>query len=203
MSAVENESLSIAIESRGRGAGRPRSFDRDKAVAQALALFRHHGYEGVSIADLTGAIGIAPPSLYAAFGSKAGLFEEALALYVRETGARTSARLEAAKTLEQWVRALLDAALDTALDGGTACLVSSGMVHCGPEHDNVAALVRCRRTELYDMVQLGLGRWCPEDKVERLARFLCALLQGISVQAGDGATRDELSALVEFAVAAL
>ncbi|WP_163368077.1 TetR/AcrR family transcriptional regulator, partial [Enterobacter hormaechei] len=52
----------------------PRTFDRDQAVDIAMRLFWRHGYEGVSLNDLTAAIGIAPPSLYAAFGSKAGLY---------------------------------------------------------------------------------------------------------------------------------
>ena len=58
--------------------GRPRLFDRDLAVELAADLFRKRGYEGVSITDLTDAIGIGRPSLYAAFGSKAALFEEVL-----------------------------------------------------------------------------------------------------------------------------
>jgi AcrR family transcriptional regulator len=71
---------------RRRSSG-PRTFDRDQAVEIAMRLFRRHGYEGVSVADLTAAIGIAPPSMYAAFGNKAGLYREALDRYTALPGA--------------------------------------------------------------------------------------------------------------------
>src|ERR1700710_2865629 len=61
--------------------GRPRGFDREAALQIAVKLFCKHGYEGVSIADLTTAMNISPPSLYAAFGGKEALFREALELY--------------------------------------------------------------------------------------------------------------------------
>jgi AcrR family transcriptional regulator len=66
--------------------GRPWSFDRDKAVETAIRLFWHHGYEGISVGDLTKKIGVAPPSLYAAFGSKAGLYREAVDRYEEALG---------------------------------------------------------------------------------------------------------------------
>ena len=61
--------------------GRPRAFDMDKALDAALDLFWRKGYEGTSIADLTKAMGINPPSLYAAFGGKETLFHQALDRY--------------------------------------------------------------------------------------------------------------------------
>ena len=64
--------------------GRPREFDLDKALDQALEVFWRNGYEGASIADLTEAMGINPPSLYAAFGNKEGLFRKALDRYVEQ-----------------------------------------------------------------------------------------------------------------------
>ena len=64
--------------------GRPREFDLDQALDQALEVFWRNGYEGASIADLTAAMGINPPSLYAAFGNKAGLFRKALDRYVEQ-----------------------------------------------------------------------------------------------------------------------
>src|SRR5262245_43495035 len=64
--------------------GRPREFDLDKALDRALEVFWRKGYEGSSIADLTAAMGINPPSLYAAFGNKEDLFRKALDRYVAE-----------------------------------------------------------------------------------------------------------------------
>jgi TetR/AcrR family transcriptional regulator, copper-responsive repressor len=74
--------------------GRPREFDRDAALATAMMLFWQHGFENVSIAQITDAIGIAPASLYAAFGCKARLYEEAIGLYQRCRTARLNSYLE-------------------------------------------------------------------------------------------------------------
>ena len=61
--------------------GRPRAFDMDQALDRALDVFWRKGYEGASICDLTAAMGINPPSLYAAFDNKEGLFRKALDRY--------------------------------------------------------------------------------------------------------------------------
>ena len=91
-----------------------------------MRLFRRHGYEGVSIADLTGAIGIAPPSLYAAFGSKAGLYREALDRYTALPGAVDG--MAGADTLEQAVSGLLTAAIRAVLTDERGCMISTGLV---------------------------------------------------------------------------
>src|SRR5688572_8612403 len=96
--------------SKSRG-GRPWSFDRDKAVETAMRLFWRHGFEGVSVGDLTKAIGIAPPSLYAAFGNKAGIYREALGRYEEGVGFLDLSPLRSAATLAQGVRLLLEGAI--------------------------------------------------------------------------------------------
>src|SRR5919204_30689 len=73
--------------------GRPRSFDRDKALEGAIAVFWEHGYDATSISLLTQALGIGAPSLYAAFGDKRALFLEALDRYLRTYGAFTERAL--------------------------------------------------------------------------------------------------------------
>ena len=103
----------------GRPRGRPRAFDRDQALETALELFWRQGYEGTSVADLTAALGIKPPSLYAAFGSKEGLYLEALkAIFTRKASpvaALTSipsagspgAREAALRGLRDYIRAFI------------------------------------------------------------------------------------------------
>src|SRR5262252_2095208 len=67
--------------------GRPRAFDRDRALDQALQVFWRKGYEGASLSDLTRAMGINRPSLYAAFGNKKSLFRQVLDRYIEGPGA--------------------------------------------------------------------------------------------------------------------
>ncbi|HLZ08002.1 MAG TPA: helix-turn-helix domain-containing protein, partial [Chloroflexota bacterium] len=75
-----------------RPRGRPRTFDRDAALDAAVRLFWRYGYEGTSIADLTAAMGVAPPTIYANFGAKEDLYRAALARYFEREG--WQARLE-------------------------------------------------------------------------------------------------------------
>ena len=187
---------------RNRG-GRPRGFDRDQAVTQATELFRCRGYEGVSIGDLTVAMGIAPPSLYAAFGSKAALFEEALDQYARAGDLIGAPGVRAANTAEAWTRALLDAALAAVAQAGAACLISTGMLLHHPDLDPVAALVARRRAVLLAALEAELRRWMPQGDAAAAARLLLAILQGMSAQARDGATPDALRSMADLAVAAV
>src|SRR3981189_1908276 len=75
--------------------GRPREFCVDEALAKALRVFWSKGYEGASLSDLTEAMGITRPSLYAAFGNKEALFRKALDLYEHDKLAFVGAALEA------------------------------------------------------------------------------------------------------------
>src|SRR3546814_9199255 len=102
-------------------------------VEIAMRLFWRHGYEGVSLNDLTSAIGIAPPSLYAAFGSKAGLYREALDRYSGVPGALLN--LGSELTLDETVAAILRRGADAVTDprGEKGCMVSSGMLQCAEE----------------------------------------------------------------------
>ncbi len=155
-----------------------------------MRLFRRHGYEGVSIADLTGAIGIAPPSLYAAFGSKAGLYREALDRYAALPGALDG--MAGAETLEEAMSGLLQAAIKTVVAEERGCMISTGLVEGAPAQQELARELRERRLELLLRIADGLSRWLDHQKAGRLAAYLLAVQQGIAVQARDGAGEDEL-----------
>src|SRR5438552_15880282 len=100
------------ITAPGRSRGRPRAFDREAALDRALGLFWTQGFEGTSISDLTDALDINPPSLYAAFGSQEELFREALGLSVRAYAIPIERAIAEEKTaLDVIVRILLEAAL--------------------------------------------------------------------------------------------
>ena len=138
-------------------AGRPWSFDPEQAVETAMRLFWRSGYEGVSIADLTKEIGVAPPSLYAAFGSKAGLYREALDCYDEKFGSLDLPSMEAA-SLPEAVRALLEGAVRavTHPDRESGCMISSGMIAYHPEHASLAREVAARRDGMREQIARAL-----------------------------------------------
>lgn len=191
------------MEHGGTKGGRPRGFDRDGAVAVAMRLFWRHGFEGVSTATLSRAMGIAPPSLYAAFGSKADLYREALDLYARQAGAFAAA-WEGVTSPAEGLRRMFDQAIAAVADPASnerGCMISTGLVEAHPEHAGLAAELAGRRQALRDAIATEMARWLPPAEADGLARLASAVLQGIAVQARDGATPDELRAVAAAAVA--
>lgn len=142
------------------------------------------------MAALTDAIGIAPPSLYAAFGNKAGLYREALDRYATLPGALDG--MAGAQTLEQAVAGLLDAAIKAVVAEERGCMISTGLVEAAAEQQELARELAQRRSDLRNRIAEGLGRWIDRPGAERFAAYLLAVQQGIAVQARDGATEDEL-----------
>jgi AcrR family transcriptional regulator len=185
--------------------GRPRSFDREAALATATALFWEHGYEATSIADLTAAMGIRPPSLYAAFGDKRGLFEEVVTRYGETYGLR--ALDEEATVRAGMARLLLDAAREYTAPGHPhGCMVISAAANCTDPQVR-GALRAIRNANLADFEQriaaaVASGEEPPETDPATLARFTGAVLQGMSQQARDGAGREELEAVAVAAMRA-
>lgn len=179
----------------------PRTFDRDQAIDIAMHLFWRHGYEGVSLNDLTAAIGVAPPSLYAAFGSKAGLYREALDRYFGLRGPVWD--IGTTTTLQETIETLLHKAIDAVTDpaGERGCLISSGMVQCGLDHAELAREMAERRNTMREMIAETLERWLDQERAVSLARYLAAVLQGLSVQARDGASRQELRQVSDEVIA--
>jgi TetR/AcrR family transcriptional repressor for divergent bdcA len=108
--------------------GRPRGFCADQAVERAMMLFASRGYEGVGVAELSQALGVNPPSLYAAFGSKRGLFERALQLYAQRFGGDLPAALESSGDLGEAVGRLFAVAADlyTRDSEAKGCMVMEG-----------------------------------------------------------------------------
>jgi AcrR family transcriptional regulator len=172
--------------------GGPRTFNRDEAVDIAMHLFWRQGFEGVSLSNLTSAIGIAPPSLYATFGSKAGLYLEALDRYAGLPKALND--LGHSGSLCEMVKNLLIRAIDAVTDpsGEPGCMISSGMLQCGEDHLGLADEVAQRRSSMRDTIAFKLEPWLDRDRATSLARYIVTVLQGLSVQARDGASREEL-----------
>jgi len=188
--------------------GRPRAFDMDQALDQALHVFWEKGYDGASIADLTEAMGINPPSLYAAFGNKEALFNKALDLYEREKLAYMSTALEA-PTARGVAERLMHGALEMQMNPGDpkGCLGVISMSACGLEAESIKADVVKRRASSERALIARFERAKTEGDLpeglepEALVRYLFALMQGLSVQAGAGATCAQLQQLVETSLA--
>ncbi|GGY12478.1 TetR/AcrR family transcriptional regulator [Streptomyces minutiscleroticus] len=189
--------------------GRPRSFDRDTALAQATLLFWEHGYEGVSISDLTQAMGISPPSLYAAFGDKRTLFKEVVDRYGGTFGAFMGKALEEEGDARTgFARMLHEAAVSyTDPHHPAGCLVISAAMNYSAASADVeqelrerrAANVRAFEERLRGAEALGA---LPDGADARgLAVYFAAVVQGMSQQARDGASTAELERAAEYAMA--
>src|ERR1700685_195095 len=126
--------------------GRPRSFDIDGALDRALQVFWRKGYEGASLSDLTKAVGVNRPSLYAAFGDKEALFRKALDRYLKGPAAYTQEALREPTTRAVMERLLLGAAdLNTARRNPGGCLMVQGALACGEAADSIRQeLTACR-----------------------------------------------------------
>lgn len=188
--------------------GRPREFCVDAALAAALRVFWRRGYEGASMTELTAEMGITKPSLYAAFGNKEALFHKALDLYEREKLAYMSTALEA-PTARGVAERLLRGALEMQMDTGDpkGCLGVIGANACGVEAESIKAEVVKRRASSEAALIARFERAKSEGDLPKtiepdaLVRYLFAIMQGLSVQAGSGATCVQLEQLVETSLA--
>ena len=193
----------------GAPRGRPRAFDRETVLSRATHLFWTKGYEATSIADLTEAMGIGSPSLYAAFGSKEALYREALRHYSVSYEGLVWRRFLAAPTAREAVSAfLLDsaAALTGALvDIPRGCMVTLSSVS-DEEHAELGELVRAARAvtlrRLEERIQKGVaeGELPRSTDVHARARFVQTIQSGMSLLARDGACRPELEAVAHIAL---
>ena len=184
--------------------GRPREFDLDQALASALRVFWQKGYEGASLSDLTEAMGITRPSLYAAFGNKETLFRKALDLYERDKLAYVEAALTA-PTARGVAERMLHGSIDMMTTGcdPNGCLGVVAAVACSEYCETIKADVLARRKSSTAALVRRFERAHDEgDLAEHvdpagLALHLLALMQGMAVQSGGGATRAQLEALVD------
>jgi AcrR family transcriptional regulator len=194
-----------------RERGRPRGFDRTEALRRAMEVFWEHGYDGTSIGELTAAMGIRPPSLYAAFGSKEALFREAVALYEEQEGEPTLRAMCDARTAASGVEALLraDVLAYTDPDKPTGCMIVLAATTYTPStagiRDFLAEQRRTATAAVRDRLARGQadGDVPPGADIDALAAYVSAVQFGMSLQARDGASREELSAVVDRAMVAV
>jgi AcrR family transcriptional regulator len=183
--------------------GRPRSFDTDQALDRALRVFWQKGYEGASLSDLTRAMGINRPSLYAAFGNKEALFREALdryaeghASYIQEALGEPTARSVAERLLHGAANLLTNPATPRG------CLMVQGALSCGKAADPIRHELALRRAGGEAAIRQRFERAIRDGDLPAdtdsadLARFVATVIHGMSVQAAGGASRKELLRVV-------
>lgn len=190
--------------------GRPRAFDRTQALELALKLFWAKGYEGTSLSDLTNTLGINAPSLYAAFESKPALYRESINLYLAQQYKRIDALLAQAATARIGLDAMLREAAEqfTAPDQPPGCPIASGVLRCAEANAAIAQLTaehrRNTRTMMLKRLQQGQteGDIPAEIDLIALAGFYAGVIQGMSVQAIDGASQADLLKMTDIAMQA-
>jgi AcrR family transcriptional regulator len=178
-------------------------------LALAAETFWRLGYEGASIADLTAAMGITPQSLYGAFTSKADLYREALAQYLATAGAFSARALEEEPTAAAaFARVLREAAHEYCRpDQPRGCMLSTAVLACAAENNLIAAHVTTLRAAVLAALKARIERGMkdgdikPDTDAPRLARYIQAVIQGMSLQARDGADETDLVAIAAIASA--
>ncbi|BBH71696.1 TetR family transcriptional regulator [Actinoplanes sp. OR16] len=187
--------------------GRPRGFDADAALDRAIEVFWRHGYEGTSLTDLTEAMGINKPSMYAAFGNKEDLFRKAVARYAEADMAYAREALEqptARAVIESFLRANADAL--TRPDRPAGCLSVQGGLAGGTGNGHIADFLAQSRAGGEKALADRLSRATelpPEVDPVALARYVMVVSEGNAVHAAAGASRAALHATVDIALRAL
>ena len=185
--------------------GRPRAFDIDKALDRALEVFWRNGYEGASVADLTQAMGINPPSLYAAFGNKEGLFRKALDRYVEQRTRYWDEALDK-PTAREMVEHLLRSSADFLSDkcNPPGCLFVRSSMLCSEAEEAIQRDLSARRTAAETRVRERLeraqaaGEVPPDLEPTDYTRYILTVLEGMSVRAAGGATREQLHRIADM-----
>lgn len=187
--------------------GRPRQFDADAALDAAMAVFWEKGYKAASLDDLTAAMGINRPSLYAAFGNKEELFRRALDRYAHGPGSYVSRALEQ-PTARKAAAALLRGAVALLADPNNpgGCLIVQAAAPCGAGTESIQNALKEVRLAGLELIRQRLDRAKKDGDLPReadcasLARYLATVLHGLSIQAAGGATRREMEKVVDWAL---
>lgn len=185
-----------------------RRFDQDAVLQAVTNLFWQHGYEATSMADVLNATGLTAPSVYAAFGNKETLFRAAADYWTQQYSARIYRFLYESITLREALERMLLEAVRIYTSSGhpRGCFLTGAAANCAAGSSIVEEDLRQRRIDAQAGVRRRIERGVKGHDLplgtdaERLARFVMTVLQGLHVQARDGATRAMLEAVVADAM---
>jgi AcrR family transcriptional regulator len=202
--------MSIKLKRIALCAGRPREFDADEALDKALDVFRRKGFEGASLPDLTHAMGISRPSLYATFGNKEELFRKALDRYM-ERGMKSLHTALAEPTAYRAVEKILTGIADGSACSSTpkGCLLVQGALACGDGAQMIRQELAARRRQVEFLFRQRFERAIaesdlpPDTSASDLAAFIATVIQGMSVQSSGGASREALLGIARTALTAV
>ncbi len=192
-------------------AGRPRSFDKDDALKKAMYVFWEKGYEGTTMVDLIESIGMKAPSIYAAFGNKDAIFKEVIKTYLPIVVEDQLAALNRSSEIYESVEATLKACVNlyTSEDNPHTCLVMTAAINTAPGHEEHVGALRILR-EKYKAAwqkrfeQAKFDKQLADDaNPSDLAEYFTTLIQGMTIKAKDGASKDSLDATVKLAMQVL
>jgi AcrR family transcriptional regulator len=184
--------------------GRARAFDAGEALDRAMTVFWSKGYDGASISDLTEAMGINRPSLYAAYGNKEELFRKALERYGEGPSSYERAAL-AQPTAREVAEGLLRGAADVQTDPKTpaGCLAVLGTTYCAEDSSSVGKIVIAFRRAGQAAIRERFERARRDGDLpanadpKELTDFIGTVVCGMAVQAASGATRADLERVIE------
>ena len=190
-----------------RQRGRPPAFDHDEALEKALKVFWSRGFEGASMTELTEALGINRPSIYAAFGNKEELFRKALGKYLAGPVAFVTEAMKE-PTSRQVVEKFLISSAEflTNPDNPRGCMIVHGALSCGQSSELIQQELITYRKNYEDNLRQRFelarsqGDLPSDTSASDLAKYVATLHQGMSVQATSGATIEELMAVVQVAL---
>src|SRR5271167_4049914 len=189
--------------------GRPLGFDPEKALEAALRVFWKKGYEGTALSDLTAAMGINRPSIYATFGNKEALFRKALDRYSERMTNYTAEALKEPTARAVAERLMVGTADLLSCPGNPkGCLMVQGALACGDEADPIRKELIARRAtgeaalrERFERAKVEGDLPAAADPGD-LARYVMAVMHGMSVQSAGGASREELQGVVDLSLRA-
>ena len=184
--------------------GRPRSFDTNEALDSAMRVFWRHGYEGATVARLQESTGLTPPSLYSAFGSKEDLYRRCLDRYAEVHGFALDETVDARSAIRRFLHRAAGVFADPSHPPG--CMISAASLTMKQELTAARREAAERRAATLRLVTGRLERARSDGELphdadpETLARFVGAIVQGMSVQAIDGADEATLQAIADVAM---